>query len=383
MATLIRKAVEQQDREARAHPFEEAWLGRTRRVLRQASARSPKAWRSRWLGLWCQAMSASQWATAQQVVGLAREPQAPAIPEALPRLLTDLVTALKGPDEGAALEVLGLLGDEITPDDPLEVRLTLGVLEARASLRLGRVDEALALAREGEGASRAVGSALGNLCQAVLAEALLEHHDLEEAAHCARGAREGKDAGCDALVVSGLVEQARTEAGADTVVADDFYDVAALRFGMEATRGHLLQPVPPQEKLLWRVARRLRLTDTGAASTCTRRLSTAASAGAQPRPRSARRWWSGPRSWRSWTAATTRQRICAARPPCTSASAASTAIRLLRNACRLDSEEAGASLGTRRGTPAVHRLRPSPAGRAPRGRGRGGIRHGLLPPAHS
>ena len=41
--------------------------------------------------------------------------------------------------------------------------------------------------------------------------------------------------------------------------ADDYYDVAAQRYGKAAAESHLLREVPGN--LLWQVARRLRLTD--------------------------------------------------------------------------------------------------------------------------
>lgn len=288
VAELLAAAVRAEDRAAAAAPFEADWLSQTDRLLRGALARDASQWRALWLSRWSEALSSSAWEAAATVAALAQQPHA----GQLQRPMAALGEALNQdePDAAAALAAATQLAQWVR--DPFDVHLTLVVLAARCSIQLHDVPAALTYAEQSV-APLGTTPRLSNLSLAVRAEAQLAAGNVDAAAQLAHRARSGKGAGCDALVVSGLVAevQAQTPTSPYEVMLEsapdapdasdasaasdassarsggssdhhqaalDYYDLAALRFGDEAVHGHLLQPVPPA--LVWRVGRRLRVT---------------------------------------------------------------------------------------------------------------------------
>lgn len=280
VAELLAAAVKAEDQAAAAAPFKEHWLSQTERLLRGALVRGGGQWRELWLSRWCEALSSSAWDAAAKVADLAVQPHAGRLRPHMVALGEAL--SQEEPDAAAALAAATELAQSVR--DPFDVHLTLVVLAARCSIRLHDTPAALAYARQSIPPAD-TNPRLSNLSLAVRAEAQLAAGHLDTAGQLARRARDGKGAGCDAYVVSGVVAEAqaqttpslpvavqessaassaaspaRSGASADPhQAALDFYDLAALRFGAEAVRGHLLQPVPPA--LLWRVGRRLRVTE--------------------------------------------------------------------------------------------------------------------------
>jgi tetratricopeptide (TPR) repeat protein len=233
-----------EDAEAKERPLGQVWMNDLGRRL--AGAEEPAAWVGAWLDAWSQALTASRWDRCRDVIRL-EHLTADLVP--VRKRLTTIVDRLERED---GLETLLTAITEVLDTDnvPAMTRTTLLILTSRILPRLAAdPDEAIAAADQAFTLGRTLDRQRETLARAAYAEALLVADRLSDVHPLVDTALEVETAVPDLLIVAGRL--ATRESRFD--LTNELYDAVALRFGLDATTGHLLRETPAN--LLWRTAR--------------------------------------------------------------------------------------------------------------------------------